>query len=64
MCKEINEIKNDLVCMFNEKTKPMYLKSDYRDKVRIKFEEFVQEQLLAMKKENKFEWEYYKGTYM
>ena len=47
----LQKIKNDLVCKFNKKTKKMYLKLDYRDKVKEKIDEFFQEKLsVKMKK--------------
>ena len=41
----LRKIRNDLVRKFNEETKKMYLKLDYRDKVKEKIEKFYQEQL-------------------
>ena len=45
------KIKGDLVRRFNKETKKMYLKLDYRDKVKEKIDEFFQEKLsVKMKK--------------
>ena len=51
LTETLQKIKNDLVRKFNKKTKKMYLKLDYRDKVKEKIDEFFQEKLsVKMKK--------------